>query len=81
MLLLVVLPALPACGPQVPAWAKLGATTADLRRDLADCEREGTGVPPWHFWALNMTYEAARERIARVKKECMEARGWREVAQ
>ena len=67
---------LPGCETRSTEWTKAGATAADLRRDLADCEREGTGEPPWHFWALTMSYEAARDRIARVKNECMEARGW-----
>ena len=79
-LLLAILPALFACQSQILKWTKPGASTADLRSDLADCEREGTGLPPFHFWALNETYETARERIARVKNECMEARGWRQVA-
>jgi hypothetical protein len=78
MLLLAVLPALVDCDPRVAAWIKPGATTADLRRDLADCEREGTGLPPDHFWALNMTYEAARDRIKQVKEACMRSRGWQE---
>jgi hypothetical protein len=81
VLLLALLPALSNCYSPGPTWTKQGTRTADLRRDLADCEREGTGLPPWHFWALNMTYDAARERIVRVKKECMEARGWRQAAQ
>jgi hypothetical protein len=79
LLALDVLSALSACGSQVPEWTKPAATTVDLRHDLADCEREGTGLPPYHFWALNMTYDEARERIARVKKECMQARGWQPV--
>jgi hypothetical protein len=37
-------------------------------------EREGTGQPPFHFWALNESYESARERIGRLKNECMAAR-------
>src|SRR5262249_32277153 len=79
-LLLVILSALPKCSSTEPTWTKPGASTADLRRDLVDCEREGTGLPPFHFWALNETYETARERIGRVKNECMAARGWRQVA-
>jgi hypothetical protein len=74
--LLATLSALSACQPPTPEWTKPVATTADLRRELADCERAGTGLPPWHFWALNESYEAARDRIGRVTNECMEAYGW-----
>jgi hypothetical protein len=57
-------------------WSKPGATTADLRRDLADCERVATGPTPFHFWALGLSYEAARNRIAERKAICMNERGW-----
>ena len=77
-LLLAIFPALAGCQPHAAEWTKPGATDADLRRDLADCEREGTGRPPFHFWALNESYESARERIGRLKNECMAARGWRD---
>ncbi|MGO8917646.1 MAG: hypothetical protein ACLQJR_17210 [Stellaceae bacterium] len=80
-LLLLVLLALSGCQTQPADWTKPGATDADLRRDLADCEREGTGRPPFHFWALNEGYETARDRIAPVKNECMAARGWRRAAE
>ena len=80
VLALMVVAALFGCQSQAPVWTKSDATSADLRRDLADCEREGTGVPPYHFWALSESYEAARDRIARVKNECMKARGWQVIA-
>ena len=57
-------------------WAKPGATTSELRRDLADCERVATGPPPFHFWALSMSYERARDRIAERKAACMTEHGW-----
>ena len=78
--MLAVLPALSGCQPHAPEWTKPGASEADLRRDLADCEREGTGQPPFRFWALNETYESARDRITRVKRACMEERGWQMAA-
>lgn len=80
LLLLALLPALSNCSSPEPAWTKPGGTSSDLRRDLADCDREGTGFPPFRFWALNETYEGARSRIGRVKNECMDARGWQAVA-
>ncbi|HWI26536.1 MAG TPA: hypothetical protein VN668_06160 [Stellaceae bacterium] len=66
------------CGCQAPSegWTKPGASAADLTRDLADCERVGTGPPPFRFWALSYDYAGARERIARLKSDCMVARGW-----
>lgn len=68
-------------GCQAPEpWTKPGATDAELRRDLADCEREATGPGPFHFEALNETYEAARDRIAEAKSACMKARGWKPSA-
>jgi len=79
-LLLAALGTLSNCYSPEPTWTKPGASTSDLRRDLADCEREGTGLPPFHFWALNETYESARDRIARVKNACMEERGWQMAA-
>jgi len=67
---------LSSCQAPSPAWTKTGASTANLRHDLADCERVGTGLPSYHFWALNENYQRARDRIARLRNECMEARGW-----
>jgi len=58
-------------------WSKPGATTVDLRRDLADCERVATGPTPFHFWALGLSDEAARNRIAERQADCMMERGWR----
>jgi hypothetical protein len=78
--LLAILPFVSGCQSPPTEWTKPGATSADLRRDLADCEREGTGQPPFHFWALSESYETARDRIGRLKNECMAARGWRQVA-
>ena len=69
--------AIGGCAASQPTWTKPGVTRADLRRDLVDCEREATGPPPFHVWALNMDYEAARDRIARLKRQCMQDRGWR----
>jgi hypothetical protein len=69
--------AIGGCAASQPTWTKPGVTSADLRRDLVDCEREATGPPPFHFWALTMDYEAARDRIARRKRQCMQDRGWR----
>jgi hypothetical protein len=79
---LLLLPlALFACQPPgADQWTKPGATGADLRSDLTDCQREGTGQPPFHFWALNESYDSARARIARLKDACMVARGWQPVA-
>jgi hypothetical protein len=77
---LLVLLCSPGCQTRPADWTKPGATSADLRRDLADCEREGTGPPPFHFWALNEDYETARDRIGRMKNEYMAARGWRQPA-
>ena len=75
-LLLFILPAVSSCETRPGEWRKPGASDRDLRRDLADCERVGTGLGPFHFWALHMTYEEARDRIVRLKDECMAARGW-----
>ncbi len=61
-------------------WSKPGATTADLRRDLADCERIATGPTPFHFWALGLSYEAARNRIAEREVACMNECGWMPAA-
>jgi hypothetical protein len=63
-------------GCETEPWVKPGATTAQLRRDLADCERVATGPTPFHFWALGLSYEAARNRIAGRKAACMMERGW-----
>jgi len=63
-------------GCESPHWAKPGATTAELRRDLADCERAATGPTPFHFWALSLSYEDARDRIAERRAACMTGRGW-----
>jgi hypothetical protein len=65
------------CATAQPTWTKPGATCADLRRDLTDCEREATGPQPFHLWALSMDYDTAKDRIPRVKRQCMQARGWR----
>jgi hypothetical protein len=80
---LLLLPlALAACQPPgADEWTKPGATGADLRSDLTDCLREGTGPPPFSFWALNESYDSARARITRLKDACMIARGWQPVAQ
>lgn len=51
-------------------------TGAELRRDLADCERQATGPGPFHFKALSEDYETARDRIARERERCMGDRGW-----
>jgi hypothetical protein len=79
--LLLLALALVGCQPPAAEWTKPGATGADLRRDLADCLREGTGPPPFHFWALNESYDGARARIARLKDACMIARGWQPVTE
>ena len=73
-LLLLVFFSLTGC--ETEPWVKPGATTAQLRRDLADCERVATGPTPFHFWALGLSYEGARDRIAERKAECMKERGW-----
>lgn len=73
----ILLVVVTGCATSQPEWTKRGATGADLRRDLGDCEREATGPSPFRFWALSMDYDAARDRIARVRSQCMEARGWR----
>ena len=78
-LCLATLLVISGCAASQPTWIKPGATTADLQRDLGDCEREATGPPPFHFWALNEDYDTARDRITRVKRQCMEVRGWRLV--
>ena len=78
MILLPIL--LGGCQAPPERWSKPGATDADLRHDLADCEREGTGTPPFHFWALNDNYDTARDRIIRRKNDCMIARGWQTAA-
>jgi hypothetical protein len=80
-LLLLALPLVACQPPGAAEWTKPGATGGDLRRDLADCLREGTGPPPFHFWALNETYDSARARIARLKDACMIARGWQPVTE
>ena len=59
-----------------PYWAEPGATTDHLRRDLADCERVAEGPTPFHFWALGLSYEAARNRIAQRQAACIMERGW-----
>lgn len=61
-------------------WAKPGATTAEVWRDLADCERIATGSTPFHFWALGLSYEQARDRIGERKATCVTERGWRPTA-
>ncbi len=75
----ILLVVVTGCAASPPEWTKPGATSADLRRDLGDCEREATGPGPFRFWALSMDYDAATDRIARVRRQCMEARGWRLV--
>ena len=67
-------------GCESPQWAKLGATTNELRRDLADCERFAPGPTPFHFWALGLSDEAARNRIAEREVACMNERGWMPTA-
>jgi hypothetical protein len=74
-LMLPLLLALAGC-EEGPYWSKPGATTTDLRRDLADCERVSMGPTPFHFWALGLSYETARNRIAERKAACMMERGW-----
>ena len=76
VLMFPLLLALAVCEEESAYWSKPGATTADLRRDLADCERVATGPTPFHFWALGLSYEAARNRIAERKAACMMERGW-----
>jgi hypothetical protein len=76
--LLLALFALAGC--ESPNWAKPGATTGELRRDLADCERVATGPTPFHFWALGLSYERARDRITERKAACMAGRGWMPAA-
>jgi hypothetical protein len=72
--------ALTACAaPPSEGWTKPGATTAELRRDLVDCERIATGEEGFHFRALNETYEEARDEIPRRKAECMRERGWQQA--
>jgi hypothetical protein len=80
ILSLLVLLAASGCQPRREEWTKPGATGGDLRRDLADCEREAMGPPPFRFWALNESYESARDQIAQLKGDCMMARGWRLAA-
>jgi hypothetical protein len=72
-----ILLALCGCATSPADWIKPGATRAELRRDLADCQRDATGPPPFHFRALDENYETARHRAVRLKHQCMEARGWR----
>jgi hypothetical protein len=67
-------------GYETVHWVKPGATTAQLRRDLADCERVATGPTPFHFWALSLSYERARDQIAESKAACMTGRGWTPAA-
>ena len=78
-LFLVALFAVSGCQPQTADWIKPGATSTDLTRDLADCEREGTGHSPFHFQALSEDYETARDQITRRKNACMKGRGWQPV--
>ena len=73
-LLLLVFFAFMGC--ETEPWVRPGATTAQLRRDLADCERVATGPKPFHFSALSLSYERARDRIVERKAECMKGRGW-----
>ena len=61
-------------------WSKPSAPTAELKRDLADCERVATGSTPFRFWALGLSYEAARNRIAERQAACMNERGWMPAA-
>ena len=69
------------CEENLPIWSKPGVTTADLRRDLADCGRVATGPTPFHFWASGLSYEAVRNRIAERKAICMNERGWMPTAE
>ena len=76
---LTALVALACCAaPAPPGWTKLGASSAERSRDLADCERVATGEAGFHFRALNQTYEQARDEIPRRKAECLRDRGWSE---
>ena len=77
-LILLALFALAGC--ESTHWTKPSATTAELRRDLADCERIASGATPFHFWALGLSYQQARDRIAERKTACMTERGWRSTA-
>jgi hypothetical protein len=82
VLRVAVLFALTACETAHEPWARPGTSEAVLRRDLADCEREATGPGPFHFEAwTGADYETVRARIVGKKIECMEARGWRLIAQ
>jgi hypothetical protein len=78
--LLIALFALVGC-EESAYWSKPGATPAELRRDLADCERVATGPTPFHFWALGLSYEAAHNRIAEREAACMMERGWMPTAE
>ena len=80
VLMLPLLFALAGC-EESAYWSKPGATTVDLRRDLASCERVATGPTPFHFWALGLSYEAARNRIAEREAACMMERGWMPTAE
>jgi len=68
--------ALSTCAPPPQPWVKPGASGTELRRDLAECEREATGEGPFHFRAWAGDYEAARTRTEERKAACMQGRGW-----
>lgn len=78
---LLALLALAGCAPPAAGWTKPGATGTELRSDLIACEGVATNPQPFRFWALNMSYDGARDRVPRVRDECMVARGWQPVAQ
>jgi hypothetical protein len=78
---LVAVGALAACASKPPEpWTKPGVSEAELRRDLAECERDATGEGPFHFKAWAADWETTRARIEQRKRTCMEARGWRLAA-
>ncbi len=51
------------CAPSRTDWTKPGMATAELKRDLADRERQTTGPGPFRFKALSEDYESARDQI------------------
>ncbi|HZB91517.1 MAG TPA: hypothetical protein VE397_08755 [Stellaceae bacterium] len=79
--LLLALLALQGCEPPSAGWTKPGATGAELRSALIECEGVATNPQPFHFWAMNMSYDSARDQTARLQDQCMVAHGWRPVAE
>src|SRR5260370_41958941 len=55
--------AIGGCAPSPADWTRPGMTGVELRRDLADCERQATGPGPFRFKALSEDYETARDQI------------------